>query len=303
MAERAFIPGSKWLYFKLYTGHKSADDILISFIRPFVRELTKRGDLEHFFFIRYSDPEFHLRLRLMIPAPIFYESVFCDFYKTFQVCIENDKISKIQCDTYQRELERYGNLTIEVAERMFSVDSIFILELLAGMIQSEIPDKDTERWRISFRLVDDLLEAFLFTPESKTEIMSKLADSYKKEFNFARNVFTKQLNDKYRALRSQITETFNNYSYPNLNDLLKSRRDRIMPYAAEVLELERTGQLEIPLHNFVTSLIHMTMNRWFKSKNRVYELVIYDFLSRYYKSQEARIRYAHGGKIVVPPTL
>ena len=38
----------------------------------------------------------------------------------------------------------------------------------------------------------------------------------------------------------------------------------------------------------LTSMIHMTMNRWFRSKNRLHELVIYDFLSRYYISEIAK---------------
>ena len=36
------------------------------------------------------------------------------------------------------------------------------------------------------------------------------------------------------------------------------------------------------------SYIHMTMNRLWADKNRMYELVIYDFLVRYYKSYIAR---------------
>lgn len=37
--ERIFIPGSRWLFFKLYTGTQSADILLTRHISPFVRRL------------------------------------------------------------------------------------------------------------------------------------------------------------------------------------------------------------------------------------------------------------------------
>ena len=51
-------------------------------------------------------------------------------------------------------------------------------------------------------------------------------------------------------------------------------------------------QESIEKDDYVRSIIHMTMNRLFRSKNRLYEMVIYDFLFRYYQSALARIKYA-----------
>ena len=65
--ERIFIPGSRWLFFKLYTGTQSADILLTRHIGPFVRRLCESGAIDDFFFIRYTDPLFHLRLRLHLP--------------------------------------------------------------------------------------------------------------------------------------------------------------------------------------------------------------------------------------------
>ena len=43
--ERIFIPGSRWLFFKLYTGTQSADILLTRHISPFVRRLRESGGL------------------------------------------------------------------------------------------------------------------------------------------------------------------------------------------------------------------------------------------------------------------
>lgn len=57
MIQRKFIPGSQWLYFKIYTGVKTADEVLAHTIRPFLRELYAERWIDGSFFIRYNDPD------------------------------------------------------------------------------------------------------------------------------------------------------------------------------------------------------------------------------------------------------
>ena len=40
-SKRTFYPGDEWLYFKLYTGIKTADDILIRSVFPVVKKLMR----------------------------------------------------------------------------------------------------------------------------------------------------------------------------------------------------------------------------------------------------------------------
>ncbi|WP_444332737.1 lantibiotic dehydratase C-terminal domain-containing protein [Parabacteroides johnsonii] len=39
------------------------------------------------------------------------------------------------------------------------------------------------------------------------------------------------------------------------------------------------------VENYIGIYIHMTMNRLFRTENRLYELIIYDFMRRYYMSK------------------
>ena len=64
MVDKIFIPGSEWVYFKLYTGTKTADAILQNELYRYIRELLNNGIIDKWFFIRYTDPDFHIRLRL-----------------------------------------------------------------------------------------------------------------------------------------------------------------------------------------------------------------------------------------------
>ena len=288
MADRTFIPGSSWLYFKLYTGQKSADEILISHLYPLVKALQKGGKVQDFFFIRYMDPSFHLRVRFYISEAANYGAVFSIFHDMIEPCVRKGLISKVQCDTYQQELERYGNLSIEIIERIFGVDSLFQLELLQRLADnSQISDNN--RWLLSFRLIDDILDAFGLDRGRKINILSSLADNYKREFGFTQHVFTKQLNDKYRLYRPQIIRSFR-HPLP-IEEVLSARKERLVSSARSLLEMEESGILERPIDDIICNLFHMTMNRWFHSKNRIYELVIYDFLLRYHKSAQAQFIY------------
>lgn len=67
MTERYLIPGSEWLFFKIYTGPKSADTLLAGPLRILVTSLLERAHVDSFFFIRYTDPEYHIRLRFHLP--------------------------------------------------------------------------------------------------------------------------------------------------------------------------------------------------------------------------------------------
>ena len=64
--DRFYLLGSKWLYLKIYTGIKVGEDLLIKDIYPIVIQLKKKGYVSEFFFIRYSDPDFHFRVHIPV---------------------------------------------------------------------------------------------------------------------------------------------------------------------------------------------------------------------------------------------
>ena len=61
--QRTFFIGSNWLYYKFYTGPKTADVVLTELVKPVGEKFIKQQKLDHWFFIRYADPQKHLRVR------------------------------------------------------------------------------------------------------------------------------------------------------------------------------------------------------------------------------------------------
>ncbi len=64
--QRDFCLGSQWLYYKIYTGVKTADHILVKKLSTIIFSLEKEKKIQKWFFIRYRDPEEHIRLRFLV---------------------------------------------------------------------------------------------------------------------------------------------------------------------------------------------------------------------------------------------
>ena len=280
MVDKIFIPGSEWVYFKLYTGTKTADAILQNELYRYVRELLNNGIIDKWFFIRYTDPDFHIRLRLHLKEIRHFTFVFNRFFEVFNPLINNGFVWDIQCNTYQREIDRYGSNSISFVEDLFFIDSEYIIPLLHRL---DNENAEQQRWRLALLLIDSFLSAFSFDVPQRKELLAFMADNSKKEFGFVHHNVTKQLNDKYRANRKEIANAM-----ASENEILNARRQAMIPVAEKLTGMEKAGELQVELKSLLTSLIHMTMNRWFRTKNRLHEMVIYEFLARYYASEIAK---------------
>ena len=289
MVNRTFIPGSEWVYFKLYTGTKTADVILKNELYGYVRELLNNGIIDKWFFIRYNDPDFHIRLRLHLKETLNFNDVFNRFFKIFNPLVETGLLWNIQCDTYQREMERYGANSISLVEDLFFIDSEFVIKLL---FQLNVENPDLHRWKLAMVLIDSYLTAFSFDMPQRKELLNTMAENYKKEFGYTHHHAKKQLDGKYRAFRKEIEDTMLwEDGVTETVDIIKSRKQAILPVAEKLIAIEQSGELQVSLKALLTSIIHMNMNRWFRTKNRLHELVIYDFLFRYYTSEFVKEKY------------
>ena len=289
MEHRTFIPGSEWVYFKLYTGTKTADSLLKNEVYGYVNEMLSQNVIDKWFFIRYSDPDFHIRLRLHLNETRDFSCIFNRFFVVLQPVINTGLVWNIQCDTYQREMERYGYNSISFMEDLFFIDSEHIIRLFQ---QFDHENSEQLRWKTALVLIDSFLSAFSFDLSQKRELLHTMAESFKKEFGFTHHRTTKQLNDKYRACRKDIENTLHGENeIAEIIDIISVRKLATLPIAEKLTGMKKNGELQVPLHSLLTSLIHMTMNRWFRTKNRLHETVIYEFLSRYYSGEMAKNKY------------
>ena len=102
-----YIPGSIWLYYKIYLGPKLADKLLTIQILPIVDKLYKLQLIDSCFFIRYNDPGFHIRLRFKTRNNNELLNILTPMWNQL---IKEQKISKVVVDTYMQETKRYDRI-------------------------------------------------------------------------------------------------------------------------------------------------------------------------------------------------
>jgi len=282
MLQRTFTPGDQWLYFKIYSGFKTADQLITEVIAPLANRLLTDQIISKWFFIRYSDPELHLRLRFLLTDTNKTGLPIEMLNQALQEYVRNDLIWKIQIDTYQREIERYGAATMELSESLFFFDSQYCAEILRATQGEEV---ETLRWRSALASVDYLLNDFSFNPEQKITFITMVKDNFVREFGLESS--RPQLSDKYRAHRKAVEELLEGESekYRNIHNILKLRSAQQIPIAGQIMQQTEKGD---KLNTLLSSYTHMMMNRWFRSKQRMHEAVVYDFLLKYYKSKAVK---------------
>ncbi|WP_108867636.1 thiopeptide-type bacteriocin biosynthesis protein [Aquimarina aquimarini] len=280
--KRTFILGDEWLYYKIYCGARTSDMLLTEAIKPLVEYLVKQGVIDSWFFIRYGDPDFHIRIRFHIPDIEKIGSVILHINKALQKYVEQQVVYKIQTDTYLRELERYGTNSIDASEKLFYWDSATLLEAISMIEDEEL------YFLFVIKAIDRLLDSFGYTKEAKLQLVSQNGLAFKREFH-ADKTLNKQLDKKYRGLKNKITlfieEAHADQNYIILDNLLNHKEENTSVYIQEIKDLHTDKNLEMPLDDLMSSYIHMLVNRAFRSKQRFYELVCYDFLSRYHKTK------------------
>ena len=124
--QRKFMIGSEWLYYKIYSGPRTVENILVE-IYPKIKKLIDESLIDSFFYIRYQDPDYHLRVRLHLVRTDKTGEVCRVMYHCLNGYVEHFIVHKIELDIYNREIERYGQRNMQNCEHMFYMDSDFIL--------------------------------------------------------------------------------------------------------------------------------------------------------------------------------
>src|SRR5208283_3024581 len=120
---RTLPPGSEWLYAKLYGGAAALDDVLTTAIPQLLRAGFERGLVSRWFFLRFADPQEHVRIRFQGPPDRLGQEFLPLISSAFRQLLASGRIWKIQFDTYEREIERYGGVEgTALGEAIFFAD-------------------------------------------------------------------------------------------------------------------------------------------------------------------------------------
>ena len=271
---RKFIPGTEWLYLKIYTGIKTSDLILEELIKPSVEYFQENNYISKWFFIRYHDPKPHLRVRFCLSNAEYYNDVLHKINNDLQEFIQSGEISSIVVDTYSREIERYGQTTIEEAETLFYKNSDFALLCLQY--------DDEEKILFTIFYIDQTLDQLNLSDQQKLNWIKGFDSAFKDEFN-ADKKLNSQLDKKYREFKLKLMSLIQNDEFLDERQAIISHIKESSSVLKSIIQSNEKGLLEVSPRSFFQSIFHMNINRLFVSNQRLFEMIIYDYLQRYYK--------------------
>lgn len=285
-AERKFFTGSEWLYYKIYTGTKTADWLLSEVIYPLTTRFKEQGLIDKFFFIRYADPNQHFRVRFHFADAQHTTQVVQELYAALAPYVANKTVSSIVNDTYNRELERYGQNSIEAVEEYFHQDSEAILRFLSLI---EGAEGEECRWRFGIKLTDELLTSFGFDLKARMEFCEKRAADFGREFGYNPQQ-RKQLDARYKEIENALQELFDqsNPEHEFFYEISTQRTQQLQGVIEYLNQLHGQGVLQITIADLLASLIHMNINRLFKSQQRFVEYSVFYQLHKYYRTVYGR---------------
>lgn len=285
---RRYPPGSEWLYAKLYTGNGTADRVLTDVVEPVVQAALETSAAERWFFVRYADPHFHVRLRMNGDPRRLAAEVLPLLHERAGPLLADGVVWRLQLDTYERELRRYGgDEGIELSEELFRHDSDAVLGIVRMLWGDEGLDA---RWRLTLYGIDRLLDDFGLDVERRQVWARNCRDGFAREFDVQGPV-RRALGERYRAERKALEELLeleNGLDHPLAPgvELLRERSRRLAPLVKRLREREQ--RLSVSLDGLLWNYAHMHANRLLRGAHRAQELVLYELLHRVYASRQAK---------------
>ncbi|MPR31913.1 lantibiotic dehydratase [Salmonirosea aquatica] len=280
--QRAFGPGSEWLYLKVYGG-LSTTPALLAALCGWAANGELRNEATHWFFVRFADPEPHLRFRIRLNDVAHYAPMLVECYRRLNPFLISGEVHSIQLDTYQRELERYGQELIEVTEQIFWLDSKAVSQLL------QLTLAESGILPCACRSVEAYLAASGLTLAQKVAFCQSAYERFTNEHGATKEL-RQSLAQKYRVNRPSVEQSLNAPESVLGEEAEEIFRLRTRSMGADLETVKHYYQTNRPeeFREYLGSLIHMSINRLFATNQRTYELLIYHHLYRAYQSVVAR---------------
>jgi thiopeptide-type bacteriocin biosynthesis protein len=285
---RIKLPGEDCLYLKLYGPRSMQDDLLIA-AEPI---LTGLGSMvTKWFFVRYADPDAHLRIRLFGEPDFLWSRALSTLNREFRPLHTRGLLSRVTYDTYDREIERYGGSTgMAASEHAFSIDSSALVALIK--LHRDVAS-NFERENLILLGLDVLLRGLGFNFHARRAIYKTMSDDHTSGDTLV--LKKKRLSDLVVSKRKTIWNHLSPewiLSQPCGDALVAwagAFQQRLAGPGGDLWSLDKKGQLLSPILDLGTSLGHMHCNRGGLDPRREHELAymlwrVYEGLTKHVPS-------------------
>lgn len=279
-----FMPGSEWLYVRLYCGEASADLVMGSVVCPWIAELRAANHFDEWHYLRYSDSANHIRVRLHGRTDVMATAM-----ARLPLHLDRRLVWRVDLGTYVRECGRYGGMeAIALVEHLFTLDSDACLSILVSA------QDDARRWRAALAGISTLLDDAGLSVAQSIEFLERHRDAYAREFGVG-SLHRQAVGARYRnsidTIDAVLGRTPADPEVALVRDAFGRRSAAAGPTWSKLHTLARDGRLVGEVEPIVASLLHMHVNRLLRSRQRAQEFVLTDILLRY-----RRMLHANAGR-------
>jgi thiopeptide-type bacteriocin biosynthesis protein len=249
-------PGSEWLFVKLYCPRNLENDLVPESMLTFAENAVAAGLADSWFFIRYSDPDPHIRLRFHGSPRRLTGQLFANVCDWAAELMAAGLCLKFAFDTYDPEIERFGGAAgLAAAESLFAADSRASARLLRELRRKLWPHDEITLLALG---IDDLLAALGFDQAERLlwyrDRTNARGAEIGAEFRQRKNVLRSVLGQPLQFLAG----------FPGgseIASILAQRREALAPVAQRLRELTAQKLLRHPLGVLCASFVHLHLNR------------------------------------------
>lgn len=257
--QRIKSPGTDWLYFEFYSASSQANPLLLQILQKFIK--THKSELKKWFFIRYTDPSPHLRLRLQLKNPNSAQQLIPLLQTHISPLLSNAILHDFQLKTYQRELERFNGFPIMQIEEFFHQDSIYVIKILSRKFDKE------QLLKHSLSFCQELL-SHLGGDQDQLGFVKKMTTDFAAELQATPTTF-KLLNINFDKICSS-DKCWNKTGHLPIPARYSNQLKKLLSQTTAKQKKEK----------LVADLIHLHINRLFEEHQRTHEAIIYHHLQR-----------------------
>lgn len=278
----------EWIYFKVYCHPLSSDIILCDYLIPLVKKHIKSSTIREWFWIRYNDPQYHIRFRLQVSKNM-RSSIFEDFSTCITKLSFNKLINYFVTDIYKQEIDRYSLYLIKDVETVFTSSSNIVGRFLK--IKGILNYNDNKVVIEAVLSINEILVAFGLSYSERMQLCKSQFDQFYIEFDSPKSL-KPEIEKLYKKLSDDIVSIFNcNKSRNSYNFLKRDIFNLIHEFKVKKVK-------DVTLTKLAVDIIHMHLNRLYFDNQRYLEMATYYILYRTLNTEIHKSKAVHVSEAV-----
>lgn len=249
---RVYYPGDAWNYVKLYCTTAQQEELIAGPLRELVSGLGAESLIDRWFFLRYADPQPHLRVRIHSSSNEQIRPALDRLLTWSRELAARGLIQRYSLETYEREVARYGGpLAIDLLEQVMCLDSELCSQLVTAHYTHRLM---LDLLAVAVFSLDRLFACWGYDRDQRLQWLKPRTenDSWSAEFRRVRPRYCELL-----APRETHADPELDGELHLLREAVAPLEGQLPPLAAQVRTLAQAGQLWVAEDELLASVAHL----------------------------------------------